>query len=47
MDKVTRHELKSDPLAAEAIHTIEYVAAHRAKMMKIGGACLAFRSPSH
>jgi len=41
LDKVTRHELKSDPLAEEAVHTLQYVAGHREKVMRIGGAVLA------
>ena len=41
MDKVTREELKHDPIASEIGHTFEYVATHRQRVMRIGGAILA------
>ena len=41
MDKATREELKSDPIASELTHSLEYVASHRDRVMRIGGAVLA------
>ncbi len=41
MDKVTRHELKTDKFATEVTHSIEYVNTHRQQAIRYGGAALA------
>jgi tetratricopeptide (TPR) repeat protein len=41
LDRATREELKRDPVAAELGHTFEYVATHRQRVMRIGGAVIA------
>jgi predicted negative regulator of RcsB-dependent stress response len=38
VDKVTRRELKRDPLALEVQHSVEYVSGHRLQIVKIAGA---------
>jgi hypothetical protein len=41
LDKATREVLKSDPIAEELVHSLEYVASHRARMIRIGVAVAA------
>lgn len=36
MDKLTRHELKSDKFAIEVQHSVEYVSQHRQQMIRFG-----------
>lgn len=41
MDRLTRHELKSDKFVQEVGHTIEYVEEHRSQFYRYGGIALA------
>lgn len=41
MDKVTRHDLKSDRFVEEVGHTVEYVASHKDRVALYGGIALA------
>lgn len=41
MDRLTRHELKSDKFVAEVGHTIEYVEEHRQQITRYGAIALA------
>lgn len=41
MDRLTRHELKSDKFVAEVAHTVEYVEQHRSQMIRYGVIALA------
>lgn len=36
MDRVTRHDLKTDKFATEVGHSVQYVAAHRAQVIRYG-----------
>lgn len=40
MDRLTRHDLKTDKFAAEVGHSLEYVAAHRRQAVRLGAAAL-------
>lgn len=40
MDKVTRHDLKTDRFVAEVGHTVEYVSSHKDRVAKYGGIAL-------
>lgn len=40
MDRLTRKELKSDPLATEFQHSVEFVASHRQQLIRYGGAAV-------
>lgn len=40
MDRLTRKELKSDPLATEFQHSVEFVAGHRQQLIRYGGAAV-------
>ena len=41
MDRVTRHELKTDKFAEEVMQSVEFVGAHRNTLLKYGGIALA------
>lgn len=41
MDRVTRHDLKTDKFATEVGHSVQYVAAHRAQAIRYGLVALA------
>jgi tetratricopeptide (TPR) repeat protein len=41
LDKVTRHDLKSDRFVEEVGHTVEYVSSHKDRGAKYGGIVLA------
>lgn len=41
MDRLTRHELKTDKFAEEVGHTVEFFGQHRAQAIRIGGIALA------
>lgn len=40
MDRVTRHDLKTDKFATEVGHSVQYVAAHRTQVIRYGVAVL-------
>lgn len=40
MDRLTRKELKSDPLAVELQHSVEFVTGHRQQLVRYGAAAL-------
>lgn len=40
MDRLTRKELKSDPLATEFQHSVEFVTSHRQQLIRYGGAVI-------
>lgn len=40
MDRLTRKELKSDPLALELQHSVQFVTGHRQQLIRYGGAAL-------
>ncbi len=41
MDRLTRHDLKSDKFVTEVAHTVEYVEEHRSQLIKYAGIALA------
>lgn len=40
MDRITRHELKTDKFVEEAKHTVEYVSEHRQQLVRYGSIAL-------
>ena len=40
MDRVTRHDLKTDKFATEVGHSVEYVSAHRSQLVRYGAAAI-------